>query len=82
MGLHIRTSRDEHRSDRANNEYSEANSRTSRNTNTVTDDQAEKLRSEERSVVGSKGWQTNLACDVFETVDGRSAYTFSPDGKH
>ena len=82
MRLHIRSSRDEHRSDRPNNENSEANPSTSRHIDTVTHDQAEKLRSEERGIVGSEGWQANLACDVFEAVDGRGAYAFSPDGKH
>ena len=82
MGLHIRGSRDENRSDRPDNKYSEADSSTSRHTNTVAHDQAEKLRSEERSIVGSECWQANLAYDVFEAVDGRGAYAFSPDGKH
>jgi hypothetical protein len=82
MWLHIRSPRDEHRSDRSNNENSEANSSTSRHTNTVTHDQAEQLSTEEGGIIGSEGWQTDLTRDVFEAVDCRSADAFSPYGKY
>ena len=82
MGLYIRSLRHKHRGDRPNNEYSKADSSTSRHTDTVTHDQTEKLGTEERGIVGGEGWQANLARDVFEAIDGRGADTFSPDGKN
>ena len=47
MGLYIRVPRDEHRGDCPDNEHSETNSSTSRHTNAVTHDQAEKLGTKE-----------------------------------
>lgn len=82
MGLNIRRSRDEHRGDCPDNEYSETNSSTSRHTNTVAHDKAEKLCSEERGIVGGESRQANLAYDILKAVDSRSADTFSPDGKY